>query len=425
MSLSQCKIIKVEKFSLSHWKDLEKNNITSEVAKIIKQVKTKKEKAIFELTFKQTGVSLANLKAPYQAIKSAKEKLSALQIKAIQLAKKNIEDYHKKTKPTSWQQEKKDKIWGQNFSPIEKVGIYIPGGLAAYPSSVLMNVIPAQIAGSSRIIVVSPPAKNSLPHESILATLGLLGIKEVFSVGGAQAIAAMAFGTETIPKVLMISGPGNQFVQEAKKQLFGEVNIDSIAGPSEVAILLEKKNDVPSFWVAQDLIAQAEHGSDSKAILITDDEKKAREVSKLVTNIIKNSSKKKILEKSITHHGLIVITKNNNESIELVNKIAPEHLQILATDKSILAKIKNAGAVFWGKNSPVAMGDYIAGPNHTLPTTTTAKFFSALNVNNFMKCSSYLEYKNNHFKEEFQAAMVLAEMEEQLEHRNSIKLRFE
>lgn len=416
------KILPAAEFSPHFWQTKKKKHCSRQVAQILKVVKKDKDKALFELTKKQTAITISSLLVPPQAMKNALRALGTEQ-QALTIISKNIADYHQKTKPQNWIETKNGKTWGQTYSAIEKVGVYIPGGLAAYPSSVLMNIIPAKIAGVTNIQVTSPPTETGLPHSNILATLEFLGIKKVFSVGGAQAIAALAYGTESIEQVHLITGPGNQFVAEAKKQLFGQVGIDAIAGPSEIVIFLDKNEQISSEWVAQDLIAQAEHSPDSKALLITSEKEKAEQIATIVQKLVKKSPHRKILESALSDYGFIVLTKDRKEAIKIINDLAPEHLQIFSQKKEILTSIKNVGAIFWGDYSPVAMGDYGAGPNHTLPTGASAKFFSALSVSNFMKSSSYLEYSQKGFQKEAPAALVLAKMEEQIEHSNSIKYR--
>ena len=419
------KILLSREFSLNLWKNKKQQSVAKEVSQILARVQAQKDQAIFELTKEQTAIEIASLQVPPSIMERALDALGSNQVQALEVACRNITDYHQKTKPSSWLEEDATKVWGQKFTSIKKVGIYIPCGLTAYPSSVLMNVIPAQLAGDNFIQVTSPPTKNGYPHNYILAVLQFLGIKQVFSAGGAQAIAALAYGTETIDKVHLITGPGNQFVAEAKKQLFGQVGIDAIAGPSEVAILLDSDEQTPCEWIAQDLIAQAEHGEDSKVILITSAAEKGKKIAAIVKSLVAKSIKNKILTKAIANYALVVITQNMQEAIELVNNLAPEHLQILANNKEILPKIRNAGAIFFGSYSPVAMGDYVAGPNHTLPTASSAKFSSSLSVSSFMKSSSYLEYKEKGFKENAIFAITLSDMEGNIEHGNSLKCRLD
>ena len=416
--------ISAEDFKLSFWKE-EKNQteLEKKVQSILNQVKENKDEALYKLTQETDKISLKSLKVPLEAMQKAAKKLSSPQKLALKLAAKNIRNYHGKIKPKSWKEETPELYWGQIFSPISKVGIYIPGGLTGYLSTVLMNCIPAQIAGAESIQVVSPPTKSGFPHSSILAALDFLGISEVFAVGGAQAIAALAYGTETISKVDLITGPGNQYVTEAKRQVFGTVGIDSIAGPSEIAILLDEKDDTPSEWIAADLVAQAEHGHNSKVLLVTHITEKAKKIAACVDSLVEKSKKKNILHKSIKNFGFVVVTKNLDESIKIINEVASEHLQIFSKNKSILAKIKNAGAIFWGSYSCVAMGDYVAGANHTLPTETTARFSSPLTVSSFMKNSSFIEYKKTGFQKQAPSAILLAELEGEVEHANSILYR--
>ena len=416
--------IKAENFKLSFWKEeASKTGLKKKVCSILSQVQTDKDKALYRLTQEIDKILLSSLKVPLKVIQAAKKQISTEQQSALELAAKNIRSYHEKTKPKSWTEETAEFYRGQRFSPMAKVGVYIPGGLTGYPSTALMNCIPAQIAKVESIQIVSPPTKSGFPHNSILAALDFLGISEVFAVGGAQAIAALAYGTETIAKVDLITGPGNQYVTEAKRQVFGIVGIDSIAGPSEIAILLDGEDNTPLEWIAADLVAQAEHGENSKTLLITHITEKAKKIANCVDSLVEKSPKKNILYKSIKNFGFVVVTKNLNESIKIINEVAAEHLQIFSTNKSILAEIKNAGAIFQGSFSCVAMGDYVAGANHTLPTETTARFSSPLTASSFMKSSSFLEYKKKGFHKQAPAAICLAELENEVEHARSLKCR--
>ena len=310
------------------------------------------------------------------------------------------------------------------YYPIENVGIYVPGGLAAYPSSVIMGVVPAQLAGVKNIQIVVPPCKNGLPHPLVLGVCGLLGIENVFSVGGAQAIAALAFGTDSVDKVDKIIGPGNNFVAEAKRQVFGYVGIDSFAGASEISILHHNK-DIDPEWIVNDLFAQAEHSVDTQSIFITTSEEMAFTVKNISDRILSKAKRKEYIYQAINTYGKIVHASDLEEAILAVNFCAPEHIEILCDDKEIIYRINKAGAIFFGNWTPVAVGDYMAGPNHNLPTSKTARFTSPLSVKDFMKCSSYIEYSEKKFKQNAPSIASFAKLEGLEAHAHSILSRLE
>ena len=357
-------------------------------------------------------------------MKEAYENLDDDLRKSLHLAYDRIKAYHEKQLPKSWLDfEKNGTILGQKVTPVDKAGLYIPGGKAAYPSSLLMNAIPAIVAGVEEIVVCTPTPNNEI-NELVLAACHICGIKKAFKVGGASAIAAMAYGTETIPKVDVITGPGNIFVATAKKLVFGEVHIDMIAGPSEIGILSDASAN--PHYLAIDLLSQAEHDEMASSIMITTCDKVAELTSNEVDNFLKDLSRKEIAKKSIDERGAIIIASDMDEAIKLMNEIAPEHLEIMTNSPfELVPKIKHAGAIFLGKNTPEPIGDYIAGPNHTLPTGSTAKFYSPLGVENFMKKSSIINFSQEAINELGEACAILADTEGLTAHAKSVRVRLE
>ena len=341
---------------------------------------------------------------------------------ALYLAYDRIEAYHQKLMPKTWMEsDDSGTILGQKVTPVDRAGLYIPGGKAAYPSSLLMNVIPAKVAGVEDIIVCTPAPDNEL-NELLLAACHLCGVKKLFKVGGASAIGAMAYGTETIPKVDVITGPGNIFVATAKKLVYGEVNIDMIAGPSEIGIIADES--AREDYLAIDLLSQAEHDEMASSILITTDAELANRVSDKVDEFLSTLSREEIARKSITQRGAIIVTESIDEAIELMNEIAPEHLEVVIKDPmSLLEKIKHAGAIFLGENTPEPIGDYIAGPNHTLPTGGTAKFYSPLSVENFLKKSSIISMSKQGIDEIGEQCAMIAHTEGLTAHEQSVRMR--
>ena len=341
---------------------------------------------------------------------------------ALHLAYDRIKSYHEKQKPKSWiDTESNGTILGQKVSPVDSAGLYIPGGKAAYPSSLLMNVIPAQVAGVEQIVVCTPTPDNE-PNELLLAACHLCGVTEVFKVGGASAIAAMAYGTETIPKVDVITGPGNIFVATAKKMVFGDVNIDMIAGPSEIGVLADESAN--AHHIAIDLLSQAEHDEMASSILITPSQSFADAVEVEIEKWLQKLPREQIARKSIEERGAIIVTKDMDEAIALMNEIAPEHLEVATVSPfELLARIKHAGAIFLGHNTPEAIGDYIAGPNHTLPTGGTAKFYSPLGVENFMKKSSIISFSGAAINEIGKECAIIANTEGLTAHEQSVRVR--
>ena len=405
--------------------DLDIEQVTPIVSNIINEIKAKGDAAIFEHIAKfdrwQPKTSKDLLVDPslmQKAYESLDEKLKA----ALHLAHDRIKAYHQKQMPKSWLDFEKDgTILGQKVTPVTKAGLYIPGGKAAYPSTLLMNAIPAQVAGVEEIVVTTPTPDNEM-NELLLAACYLCGIEKVYKVGGASAVAALAFGTETIPKVDVITGPGNIFVATAKKLVYGEVNIDMIAGPSEIGIIADESANAK--YVAIDLLSQAEHDEMASSILITTSQELAQEVDKEVDAFLKQLKRKEIAQKSIQERGAIIVVDCMSEAIELMNEIAPEHLEILTKNPfELLPKIKNAGAIFLGENTPEPIGDYIAGPNHTLPTGGTAKFYSPLSVEHFLKKSSIISFSCQAMRNIGEAAAILAHTEGLEAHAKSIEER--
>jgi histidinol dehydrogenase len=343
---------------------------------------------------------------------------------ALHTAYDRIKNYHEKQLPKSWLDfESNGTILGQKVTPVDRAGLYIPGGKAAYPSSLLMNAIPAIVAGVKEIVVCTPTPENEV-NELLLAACHLCGIKKAYKVGGASAIAAMAYGTQTIPKVDVITGPGNIFVATAKKLVFGEVNIDMIAGPSEIGILADET--AKPHYLAIDLLSQAEHDEMASSIMITTCDEVAELTSREVEEYLKNLSREKIARKSIEERGAIIVASSMEEALELMNEIAPEHLEVMTKNPfELLPFIKHAGAIFLGENTPEPIGDYIAGPNHTLPTGSTAKFYSPLNVENFMKKSSIINFSKNAINELGEACALLADTEGLTAHAKSVRVRLE
>lgn len=341
---------------------------------------------------------------------------------ALHLAYDRIESYHQKLMPKTWMdKEANGTILGQKVTAVDRAGLYIPGGKAAYPSSLLMNVIPAQVAGVEEIVVCTPTPDDEI-NELLLAACHLCKVTQVFKVGGASAIGAMAYGTETIPKVDVITGPGNIFVATAKKLVYGEVNIDMIAGPSEIGILADE--NAREDYIAIDLLSQAEHDEMASSILITPDEELANKVSDKVEEFLATLSREEIARKSIEERGAIIVTKDMDEAIDLMNEIAPEHLEIITQDPmSLLDSIKHAGAIFLGENTPEPIGDYVAGPNHTLPTGGTAKFYSPLSVEHFLKKSSIISMSKQGMQEIGGACALIANTEGLTAHEESVRIR--
>lgn len=394
---------------------------------IIAQVREKKDAALFALTreFDHCELTADTVRVTQEEITQAYLEVEPEFVEVLRKAAANITAFHEKQMHNSWFLPKEDgSILGQKITPIEISGVYVPGGKAAYPSSLLMNVLPAKVAGVSRIIITTPPDASGKVNPGTLVAADVAGVSEIYKVGGAQAIAAMAFGTESIPKVDKITGPGNIFVALAKKACFGYVSIDSIAGPSEILVLADETANPR--YVAADLLSQAEHDELASAILITTSGQLARQVSEEVDKFTKQLSRKEIIRKSLENYGYILIAENMEQAIDAANEIASEHLEILTADPfGIMPKIKNAGAIFLGEYSSEPLGDYFAGPNHILPTNGTARFFSPLNVDDFLKKSSIISYSRDALLNVHRDIELFAEKEGLTAHANSIKVRFE
>ena len=399
----------------------------STVNEIIENVKTNKDKAVFEYTkkFDKFDLSAENIKVTREEIDEAYTKMDAKLVEVIRKAAENIKVFHMKQLRNSWFDAKEDgTILGMKIIPIEKAGVYVPGGKAAYPSSVLMNVIPAKVAGVKEIIMTTPPGADGKVNPGTLVAADIAGVDTIYKVGGAQAIAALAYGTESIPKVDKITGPGNIFVALAKKAVYGYVSIDSIAGPSEILVLADETANPR--YVAADMLSQAEHDELASAILITTSKELAEKVSEEVDKFTAQLSRTEIIQKSLDNYGYILLAENMEQAIETTNEIASEHLEILTKNPfDVMTKIRNAGAIFLGEYSSEPLGDYFAGPNHILPTNGTAKFFSPVNVDDFIKKSSIISYSREALEKLHKDIELFAESEGLTAHANSIKVRFE
>ncbi|MBQ4531403.1 MAG: histidinol dehydrogenase [Lachnospiraceae bacterium] len=397
------------------------------VADIVDNVKANGDKALFEYTEKFDGVVINEncIKVTEEEIKEAYAEVSDELLEIIRKSLKNIESYHAKQRQQSWfDATPMGTILGQKVTPLEKVGVYVPGGKAVYPSSVLMNIMPAKVAGVDRIIMTTPPGKDGKVCATTLVAATEAGATEVYKVGGAQAIAALAYGTESIPKVDKIVGPGNIYVALAKKAVYGHVSIDSIAGPSEILVIADETAN-PRF-VAADLLSQAEHDEMASAILITTSSELAQKVSEEVDEFVKVLSRKEIIQKSLDNYGYILVADTMEDAIAAANDIASEHLEIQTKDPyNVMTKIRNAGAIFIGEYSSEPLGDYFAGPNHVLPTNGTAKFFSPLSVDDFIKKSSIIAYSKEALEPVHKDIIKFAESEQLTAHANSIRVRFE
>ena len=397
------------------------------VDEIIENVKTNKDKAVFEYTLKfdKYALSKDNIRVTKEEIAEAYTKLDPKLVEVIRKSADNIRAFHTKQLRNSWFDAKEDgTILGMKITALQRVGVYVPGGKAAYPSSVLMNVVPAKVAGVDEIIMTTPPGADGTVNPGTLVAADIAGVDTIYKVGGAQAIAALAFGTESIPKVDKITGPGNIFVALAKKAVYGYVSIDSIAGPSEILVLADETANPR--YVAADLLSQAEHDELASAILITTSKELAEKVSDEVTNFTNQLSRKPIIEKSLENYGYILVADNMDDAIDAVNEIASEHLELLTRNPfDTMTRIRNAGAIFLGEYASEPLGDYFAGPNHILPTNGTAKFFSPVNVDDFIKKTSIISYSRPALEKVHKDIELFAESEGLTAHANSIKVRFE
>lgn len=394
---------------------------------ILLNVRTNKDEALFKYTkdFDKADINASNIVVTKDEIEEAYTKVDPALVDVIRKSLKNIKEYHEKQKQYSWFDSKPDgTILGQKVTPLARAGVYVPGGKAAYPSSVLMNVVPAKVAGVEQIIMCTPPDNEGKVYPTTLVAANEAGVDVVYKAGGAQAIAAMAYGTESIPKVDKICGPGNIYVALAKKAVFGYVSIDSVAGPSEILVIADETANPR--YVAADLLSQAEHDEMASAILITTSSELANKVSAEIDGFLKELSRSEIISKSLDNYGYILLVDDINEAVSVANDIASEHLEIVTKDPfNVMTKIKNAGAIFLGEYSSEPLGDYFAGPNHVLPTNGTAKFFSALSVDDFIKKSSIISYSREALEAIHNDIENFAVAEHLTAHANSIKVRFE
>ncbi len=395
--------------------------IVRSVRSILEDVKKNGDRALLEYTKRFDRIELNSPLIPRKKIKEAANKVERPVLRALELAAKRIRRFHERQKERSWSYREGDILLGQIIRPIERAGVYVPGGRAAYPSTVLMNVIPAQVAGVKEIAVVTP-APDGILNPYVMAAIEMLGIKEVYSVGGAQAVAALAFGTETIKRVDKIVGPGNIYVALAKKAVYGIVDIDMIAGPSEVLIIADRSAS-PEF-VAADLLSQAEHDENASAIVLTDSLSFAEKIRSEVERQLMELKRRDIALSSLNNYGAIIITKNLKDAAQIANRIAPEHLELMVKKpRELLPCIRNAGAIFLGRWTPEPLGDYIAGPNHTLPTGGTARFSSPLGVYDFIKRSSLIEFTQKGFKKLAPFVEAIAGIEGLEAHARSVRVR--
>ena len=403
------------------------DSYTKTVEAIVENVKNRRDEAVFEYTkeFDQADLDASNIRVTREEIDQAMAQVDEGLLGVMKKSMDNIRRYHEKQKRNSWFDAQPDgAILGQKVTALESVGVYVPGGKAAYPSSVLMNIVPAEVAGVKRIVMVTPPGKDGKVNPVTLTAAHLAGATEVYKVGGAQAVAALAFGTQSIPKVNKIVGPGNIFVALAKKAVYGHVSIDSIAGPSEILVIADDSAN-PRF-VAADLLSQAEHDELASAILVTTSMELAKKVSDEVDGFLNILSRSHIIARSLDNYGYILVTDTMEKAVETANNIAPEHLEIVTANPfEVMTKIQNAGAIFIGEYSSEPLGDYFAGPNHILPTNGTAKFFSPLGVDDFIKKSSIIYYSREALEKAHKDIELFAESEHLTAHANSIRVRFE
>lgn len=398
------------------------SQLLEQVGAIIDDVRRRGDEALIEYTRRFDGVDVVELRISEDALRSSAAKVEPRIVDALRVAIANVRRFHESELERSWEILPAEGVQlGQRITPLERVGLYVPGGTAAYPSSIVMNVVPAKVANVERIVVTTPP-KTLAENPAVAAALMELNVKEIYSVGGAQAIAALAFGTKTIPRVDKITGPGNKYVAAAKKLLFGVVGIDAIAGPSEIVIVADETGRAD--FIAADLLAQAEHGEDASAVLITTQRVLAEQVVDEVARQVESLPRREIAQSSIAKYGAIVVVESLDEACAIVNELAPEHVEIMTSDdEATAAKIKHAGAIFFGSYTPEAVGDYLAGPNHVLPTGRTARFSSALGVYDFVKRTSLLRYSAGAFAAVAESVSGLAECEGLEAHARSARIR--
>ena len=400
-------------------------DVTAVVSDIIENVRTRGDEAVKKYTIKFDGKAPDFFEVPRDEIFASSAQCDPEFIVTLKRAADNIREFHERQKQQSWLTTKENGvIMGQRVRGLARVGLYVPGGTAAYPSSVLMNAIPAKIAGVKELIMVTPPLKNGKPNPDIMAAAAIAGVDRVFLMGGAQAVAALAYGTESVPKVDKIVGPGNIFVATAKKLLYGNVDIDMIAGPSEILVLADESAD-PKF-LAADLMSQAEHDRLASAIMVTTSHQLADETVKELDRQMQTLSRKDIIDESLTNYGVIIICDTMDKAVEMANKLAPEHLEVCCKNPmEYVGRLDNAGSVFLGNYSPEPLGDYFAGPNHVLPTSGTARFFSPLSVDSFIKKSSFIYYTEQALEKDKDDIVRFANTEGLTAHANSITVRFE
>ena len=400
-------------------------NVIPTVSEIIENVRENGDKAVLEYTIKFDGKAPERAEITADEIDSLIEQCDPDYLSTVKKAAANIADFHQRQVQQSWLTTKANGVMmGQRVRGLKRVGIYVPGGTAAYPSSVLMNAIPAKIAGVEEIVMVTPPQKDGTPNPNIIAAAKVAGVDRIFLMGGAQAVAALAYGTETVPKVDKIVGPGNIFVATAKKLLYGTVDIDMIAGPSEILIIADSSAD-PKF-LAADLMSQAEHDRLASAILLTDSDALAEQTKEELNRQMQTLERKEIIESSLDNFGAIIVCNDMKQAVEFANELAPEHLEVCCQNPmEYVGKLDNAGSVFLGNYSPEPLGDYFAGPNHVLPTSGTARFFSPLSVDSFIKKSSFIYYTEDALRADAQDVIRFADTEGLTAHANSIKVRFD
>ena len=405
---------------------VENTEVSSTVHEILTNVRKCGDAALREYTKQFDKVIPDSWLVPESALEEALDNLEDDLFLVLQQAADNIMLFHERQKSDSQLDFSSDgSVLGWKVTPVDSAGIYIPGGRAAYPSTLLMNAIPAQIAEVPRIALVSPPGPSGLPHPLVMATAAFMGLKELYAVGGVQSIAALAYGTESIEKVVKITGPGNAYVVEAKRQLYGIVGIDSLAGPSEIMIVSDRQ-DIPVDYIVRDMLSQAEHDPDAGAFLVTTSEKQAKKVADRIIKLIPELPRREIIEASFKNRSAIILAKDMEEIFEIVNELAPEHLEVLTKEPfNDLYRIRNAGAIFLGPNTPEPVGDYFAGPNHTLPTSGCAKFSSPLGVQDFVKTSSVISYSAERLQSQGEQIIRFAEEEELFSHAAAIQARLD
>ena len=404
----------------------ENNDVSATVQEILETVQKRGDAALREYTERFDDVIPESWMVQKSVLAEALESLDHDLFHILEEAADNIMFFHERQKTESQLDFSPDgTVLGWKVTPVDSVGIYIPGGRAVYPSTLLMNVIPAQVAEVPRIALVSPPGPSGLPHPLVMASAALMGLEELYAVGGAQSIGALAFGTESIQKVVKITGPGNAYVAEAKRQVYGTVGIDSFAGPSEIMVVCDR-DDIPVEYLVRDMLSQAEHDPDAGAILVTTSTKQAKEVAKRLKELVPTLPRRNIIEASFANRSAIIVAEDLSEIFEVINELAPEHLEVLTKQPfDDLHRIRNAGAIFLGPNTPEPVGDYFAGPNHTLPTSGSAKFSSPLGVRDFVKTSSVISYSDERLQNQGEQIIRFAEEEGLFAHAAAIKVRLE